>query len=210
MHHLDFSLLPEINSGHTFASLDSSIVSKLSVLPETVVRAESAASFFALSPKFKWTPQSPETDDNFKSEAFIRASLAEFVSMEDTLPRDLKRIQSKAGPIKLNMSKNPMLHIIRELRNLEIHVRTSRVGTFDHAILIGKDEIPSDRSARFLEDISVESFANLRNAKHYRPEDLQAMVEWMNRSQRIFGISEIIFRAIEAFSLEIIQKYKLT
>ena len=211
MHQLDFSLLPKINSGRTFASLDASVVGKLSLLPETLSRAESAANFFALKPEFKWSSHSlPEDDDRLKTEAFIRASLAELVSMEDTLPRDLKRIGLNDTSIKLNDSRNPLLHIIRELRNLEIHVRTSRIGRFEKAVLIGEDKIPIDISCDFLEDISVESCGGLRNAKNYNPDDLKTMIGWMNQAQNEFGISELIFRAIEIFSLEIIEKYRLT
>ncbi len=209
MHSLDFNLLPTIDSAHTFCSIPDDLVTGLAALPETLCRAESAASFLGKQPTHRWSSRPPQEDEDRKDEAFIRASLAEFVSMEDTLPRDLERIGLDRKAIRLNSSPHPLLHVLRELRNMEIHVRTSQVAHFPIRVLYGVDRVPGSFTVTHLTGITSAEFTRLRNAACYHPNDISRMITWFNDAQIRFGITELILRGIETHGRQIVSQYGL-
>ena len=68
---------------------------------------------------------------NRKKTIFVqafRAALAEFVSIEDILPLDLTARGITKQRLRLNETPNPHLHVFRELRNHEIHLRPAIPG----------------------------------------------------------------------------------
>ncbi len=199
-HMLDFGLLPAIDSAHTFCTLDSAILKGLSRFSETRRRAESAASFLGAQPAGRWSSEPDDEDAKRKDEAFIRASLAELVSMEDTLARDLKRNGLAAQRWRMYSCPNPLLHILRELRNMEVHIRTSTVSCFPIRVLYGQDRTPGRFTVTHLEPISLDDFMQLNNANNYRKEDVCRLLDWFEKSQRVFGIRELILRGIEAYA----------
>jgi len=84
-HILDFSLLPDLSYAHFVLDFYDDIEHSMSVFKDTYERAEGARLFLSAYGSIGC----PRTKQ--QSEAFLRASLAEFVSMEDAIKRDLKK-----------------------------------------------------------------------------------------------------------------------
>ena len=210
MYNLDFTLLPDMSRGSVRTASGENTSRKLSVLTQTFDRAQSAM-------QLAYYLNSVETffshADSKLRESFLRASLAEFVSMEETLIRDLKRngITNKSI-IKATDSANPLLHIVRELRNLEIHLHSSSIHTsrtkfyLPHQTEPDKD-LEIDLDIWFIGDISITDFKHLRNSKRYNNNDIVDMLNWFNKSQKIYGIHEILRMAIQEYSELIITFY---
>jgi hypothetical protein len=117
---------PTIDYGHVFVSLDEKVEKKLPTFPQTYSRAECAMRFcWFISGSEDTLIYADLGRRNRLREGFLRASLAEFVAMEETLVRDLVSANINKRAIKITNSSNPLLHILRELRNLEIHLTSS-------------------------------------------------------------------------------------
>src|SRR5215208_4202399 len=98
---LDFSLLTRPKFRELYLGLPPEIEEAIKVFPETSARFEGALKFcwyISATPDvlFAEEPQATRV-----REAFLRASLAEYVSIEDTLKRDLEKLNTKAKPIKI-------------------------------------------------------------------------------------------------------------
>ena len=196
---LDFTLLPDLTKGHFALILGKEIENNMSRFVETYERVNGAILF---SSAYGCT-LIPRT--NQQSEAFFRASLAEFVSMEETLERDLLKLKINKKSIKINDSKNPLLHIIRELRNLEIHLKTSNLLRKKRKALWADKEI--DFSYDIINSIEIKDFNSLRNAKYYKEDDIKEMLKWFNNAQIEWGVRDLVFRTVRCFCLEIIRTY---
>lgn len=152
-------------------------------------------------------------DPTVLRQGFMRASLAEFVGMEEALKRDLPRLAIPAAPIKANDGNRPLLHIIRELRNFELHLHSSPLTRQITQVLWpgpmdAKEEgTPFEYQGWIIDDLTESQFRLLNNARHYRGDDIRQLVAWFNSAQREWGIHDLILRAIETFCIDIISHY---
>jgi hypothetical protein len=130
----------------------------------------------------------------------LRAALAELVSVEDVLPLDLTGGPHARQRFRMNDSPLPHLHLVRELRNYQLHLKHSPLSKFTSDLMWGhpdrlSEATPISVSRWLLDDVTVESFSRLKNAKHYRPAELAAMINWFNTTQNDWGVHEIILRS---------------
>ena len=190
--HLDFSLLPSVDVGRTFWSLPPEIAAGIENHPETLLRAKAASHFCGLAPYPERTG-----DENLRlREAYLRAALGEFVTMEDALRSDCP-----ANPRRIVDSQNPLLHIIKQLRNLQFHLQTSILTPEQQRVLFRGDE--HDMDIYHIGDLDVSDFDKLRDARRYTDSDKIQMLAWFNQSQRVWGTADLVRRAVEAFASEI-------
>jgi hypothetical protein len=119
---LDFSLLSKSYSKSISVRLPDEISRAIEVLPETSARIEVALRFCWFISGTKDILHTDEPRATHLREAFLRATLAEYKSVESALERDLKKLQRNQKAIKITDSKNPLLHLMHEMRNLEIHL----------------------------------------------------------------------------------------
>lgn len=195
---LDFGLLPQLDSYRVFLSLDDEIKTALAKLPETLARAKGACHHC----------HGVRSDGAIEAkESALRSALAEFVSMEESLERDVNNARVVAAPVKITESQNPLLHSIRELRNLEIHLQTSRLKSVEKPVIYVGDNCQTD--IWVVGDIAESDFMKLRNAKHYKRDDVVEMVDWFNWAQKEWGIDQLIYRAIVEYCRMIIKTYNL-
>jgi hypothetical protein len=205
---LDSSNFPKLDSFHVFTSLKKEVKNILPFYPQTYCRAECAMQFCWL---ILGNKEQLFTDDLTKQnrirESYLRASLAEFVSMEDTI----KRETNSKNPIKLNNSSNPLLHILRELRNLEIHLTSSTLSYRTENVIWGEGEIQQALEIKIwsINNLKPEDFLELNNAKHYDKQELIKAADIFLKLQSKWGINEMIFQGINLFCEEIIDCYGL-
>ncbi len=73
---------------------------------------------------------SPENNPATKK-AYLRAALSEFVSIEEVLIQDLEANKIIADVLKINATQNPLFHILKQLRNYNIHLGISGLNYSD-------------------------------------------------------------------------------
>src|ERR1041385_3698460 len=193
---LDFGLLPRLGSYRVFLSLGDEIERALAKLPDTLARANGACHHC----------HGVGGDGAIEAkESALRSALADFVSMEDSWGRDLTKAGMVAAPIKVIVSQNPLLHITRELRNLEIHLQTSRLKPLEKEVTYAGDNRRID--IWVVGDIAESDFMKLRNANRYKRDDVVKMIDWFNWAQKQWGIDQLIYRAVVEYCRMIIKTY---
>ena len=190
---LDFSLLPSVDVGRTFWSLPPEIAAGIERYPETLLRAKAAAYFCGLAPY----PERTGAENLRLREAHLRAALGEFVSMEEALRSDCAGDDVR----RIVDSQNPLLHIIKQLRNLQFHLQTSTLTPEQQRVLFMDAE--HDIDIYYINDIGISDFDRLRDANRYADPDKLQMLTWFNESQRVWGAADLVRRAVEAFAVEI-------
>src|SRR5262245_26466732 len=102
-HILDFSDLPDLASSKICTRIDDTVAKAIAMFPQTAERALCATRFCW------WICSVEETWEEHIAlrQGFMRASLAEFVGMEEALERDLIRLAIPANPIRANSGQRP-------------------------------------------------------------------------------------------------------
>ncbi len=196
---VDFSLACDLSWGHLIRKLKPELNAKLAQFPETHDRAVGA---FWFSHLLDGEPLGLK-----QRESYLRAGLAEFVSMQDSLARDLKHAQISAQPLKIRECQEPEVHIFQYLRNLELHLQTSQVVSGRMNVVAGENEL--EITTWFIGDLDFALVAEARNAAWYSEPDLRSLVEWFNNAQKAWGIDELLRRAVIAYATRIVELYSL-
>jgi hypothetical protein len=200
---LDLQQLIRIDRGHVFLRLDEDVEDGLRRFPEVRDRLLNALYFCGCIES--------DTENRLRS-GYLRAALAELVSVEDALYRLQRRNELPRGVHRLHHSSNPLLHIVRELRTLEIHLRSSTLDSEKRELLWGHVDSPQDATPVcwtiwWLDDLDLQAFEELSNFKRYdRPAFANALA-WFDEAQREWGIGELVLRAIKAYARELHEHY---
>ncbi len=203
-HSLDFQLLPSVNCGHAFMRLDDNIAAGIASLTKLSERASNAVRFAYWAGGTSEILRCPESEVQQLREGCFRAALTEFASMEEVQVLDYKDRGASRMPLKLNETSNPLLHLFRELRNLEVHLRHSELRSVPKDVLWGHKDRPAEATALtisiwILDGVTPQSFGLLRNAKHYTSDQIVQMVSWLNTTQEQWGIQEVFLLAVEEY-----------
>lgn len=197
---IDMALVPDLSWGHLKVRLNPEVQERLSPFTETLDRANGA---FWFTHKINW----PDTEIK-RRESYLRASLAEYMSMEDTLPRDLEKNGISKRAVKIYDFQNPVLHIVRMLRNIEIHLRSSTLSSDKIPAVAG--DVRFNNRVWFINDLEFDQVvSDLDNAQYYSEEDLRMLIEWFNDAQKRMGVEELIRRAVTTFARHIADEYTL-
>ena len=212
---LDFSLLPDLSYTKAWFQLDDNLVKALEHFPNVLYRAENTVKFSWFVSQDAKTLYCSESVTTRLKEGFLRASLAEFASIDDILKIDVASFNHSQKAYKWFETQNPMLHIIHELRNFEIHLNATRLSHENKPALWGKKENPEkavslDAEIWTVDEISETDFSKLKNAKYYSPEQIQKLVSWFNSAQKAWGVNDLVFRAVETYCYEIVNVYSLS
>jgi hypothetical protein len=134
--------------------------------------------------------------------------------MEDALQRDLAQAGRSEPVARIACTADPLLHIIRELRNLEIHLHSSSL-TAHEITVFWRDRTNPDREhaltddAWCIDDLTPQRFSLSRNARHYTQANMQRLVKWFNAAQQEWGVAELVRLAILRYRRLIIDRYQL-
>jgi len=201
---LDFTLLPDITHGRAFMRLDDAALSGIASLRRVSERAKNATQFAYWSAASSEMLRCPESEAQHLREGCFRAALTEFASIEEVQVEDYAEIGITRRPLRLNDTANPLLHIFREIRNLEVHLRQSALRSQPKEVLWGHMSRPEEArpltiSIWRIDSVTPQAFGMLRNAKHYTPDQITAMVDWLATAQGEWGIAEVFLLAVEEY-----------
>lgn len=202
---LNFDLLPEMTHGRAFMRMDDDVASGIASLRRVSERASNAIRFAHWVGANSDVLRCPDSEAQQLREGCFRAALTEFASIEEVQCLDYKGLGISRAPLRLNDTPNPLLHIFRELRNLEVHLRQSELRSQQKDVLWGHMSRPTEAmpltiSIWTVEGLTPHAFGLLRNAKkHYTPDHISKMMSWLNAAQNEWGIQEVFLLAVEEY-----------
>ncbi len=193
---LDLERLKPIDRGHVRLILEQNDKERLAQFPELLDRIENSLYFVS---------QIAGNHEERLRGGFLRAALTELASLEDVQKRQ------NSDPIRSHMltcSRHPLLCVVRELRNLEIHISSSSINHEKRNLFWGNVDGPANADAvcwsiYWIDNLSFEKFQRLRHVERYDKSDLEKALSWFDDVQRDWGISEIVFRAITEYAREL-------
>ncbi|MBN8884610.1 MAG: hypothetical protein J0I77_02710 [Rudaea sp.] len=199
---LDFSVLPAVQSMSIFRGFDRDIERAMiaaNLFDETLDRARGSVMLLH---------NAPTGDETWRAEAYIRGGLAEFGAMGDALSRDLhiaSRIERPHAPL---LSKNPLIHLLCAMRNVEIHTAPSKaLSSKANVTLRHPDGSDSDSELPIvlIKDLRVARLLAKREVRRrYKREHFEMIVEWFNEKQKVFGAPYLMGRGVEIYCSEIL------
>ena len=187
---------------HIFLFANNFIPDKLSQFPIT---SERAIGVFELASKIGG-------DDHRLSGIYLRASLGELVSIEETLKIDFP----KKEPLKLNQVKNTLLHVLRELRNYQFHLNNVDLNFNESESTIIKENDPSFSMGPFktkstiidnLELTELRKLKNIRN--YYQTEEIEHMITQMDIWQTEYSIGTLVLKGLKFYTHELLTYYNI-
>jgi hypothetical protein len=199
---LDLALLPAIPSTSVFGTLDRNVEKSLKstgILAETLDRVRGTVMlFYCVDGKA----------ESWENEAYLRAGLSEFASIPDAHGRDLVAAGLNKQKYAVCKSKNPLLHLMYILRNVNIHAGRSRSVQKNTTVLYAEKEYTYP--AVILSDLMVNQLVAKREvSRGYRRQDLEDVVSWFNHKQEIFGAYHLFVRGVEIYCSELVS-YQLS
>lgn len=188
-HELEFS---PINPSHyaVFFSLEDNCRAALSAFPETLSRIEGALHF-----AHRLRIAGEEGPEERLAGSYLRASLAEYVAIDEMAKAEFD------NDFSLLKTRCPLPHILKILRNYQMHIGTTKVSEENMELLyrgetfeLGKWVVTDVESGHLL---SLHAFTDNRGRPAmYSEQTAEKMVEWLNESQRTFGFPHLIHTAV--------------
>lgn len=197
---LDFTLLPVIDYESYLLGLRREIedrMERIGFLSETLNRARGAAMLFH---------KTNGELENWRNEAFIIGGLCNFVSMEEALTRDLKKSPGPLSMVTIKDSKNPLLHLMDLLRDVNIHATSFTLSPQSITLINQAPEpLKFTKSVVLIADLNVQQLHRKQEAqRQYDQQDLGRIVNWFNEKQEIYGASHLLVKGVGVFCSEII------
>jgi hypothetical protein len=135
--------------------------------------------------------------------AYLRASLMEFAGMEEALRSDLSREKT---PLRISDTQNAMLVVLRELRNVQVHlVKNELLASTRRAVLrYREEEHQSELVALTVPRADLNLLKDPRTAPYCHRGDFESAVDWLAAAQEHWGIADVVMRGIWSFAEAIV------
>jgi hypothetical protein len=207
---LDFQQLPLLDNKRSWlCNLGDERTKSLNSFMQVFERADCALYFTA---KFH------SENNEIVKKGLLRAAISEFVSIEEVIKIDSEINNISLSPLLIIMTENPLLHIVKQLRNYNIHLGSSVIdytegtkrtfGTFDQ-FESGTGYEYTDSEA-IITNLDISKFNKLKDAKHYDEQDKINIINWFNQNQTRWGVDHLIYLATLDYCDRIITYYNLT
>ncbi len=137
--------------------------------------------------------------------AYLRAALMEYVGMEEVLPIDLRGLPTRQVPTTIWGTENPMLILVRELRNIQLHLVNSELIRHPRkAYLKAKPDQLINVSAHTILEADLDKLTISKNAKQFNSQDFAKAVAWLKCTQLHWGIADVVIESIWEFARRIV------
>ena len=129
-----------------------------------------------------------------KDASYIRASLCDFVSIEEYIKQSYPDLNIEN--YRFYKSTNPIFHMLKLLRNYNIHLSDSTLANKSMMVRIPKDGTDDfEIQVEFISNLSIPEIRKLYSAKDYTDQQLQKMIECFEKEQHEFGVSALIIKS---------------
>ena len=199
MKQINLNLLETVDRAHVYLAIPDEVKDSLKGYPEILDRVLNSLEFLCRI--------DGDYHDRFRC-ALIRAALTELVSIED-VQDTLVNKGNWAKKCMINDSGNPLLCVVRELRHYGIHISSMAVDMEKKDFMWGDFQKPSQatpvfgKNIYYVNNIFLCEFKKLKNYKTYDGKQLECALDWFNQTQKEWGITEMLYRAILLFSCEL-------
>jgi hypothetical protein len=200
---LNFDSLPTFESTPLFFTLAAEVDERLRTLPATYARCNAALRFMSnIGAGAGHMHVRAEEVDSMRV-AYLRASLMEFAGMEEALGIDVGRGQA---PLRISDTRNAMLVVLRELRNVQIHlIKSDLLSSNRSAVLrFQGEEHEHELTALTIPRLDLNRLKDPRNRTYCHREDFERAVDWLAEAQEHWGIADVIMRGIWAYAEAIV------
>ena len=139
-----------------------------------------------------------------RREMYLRAALSEFASMEYALRID----RPKPSDVhKIRASANPLLHVVRALRDMNVHLASSRLAQRSRPAVwpIKPDPVHFDFDLWVITELEPGALGN-RTGVSYASGDVQRLIDWFMPAQAEWGVHHLVRLAVLAYSREVLSK----
>jgi hypothetical protein len=198
-----FDNLPTFERTPLFVSLDDDIDQRLRKLPDTYARCN-AALRFNLWGRLKADMLGVREDELVSIQAAcFRASLMEFVGMEEALPSEV------TSPLRIRDTRNAMLVVLRELRNIQVHVTQSDfISTKRPAVLRWNEkEHEHELIALTIPQTDLNRLKDKRKISHYDRADFERAITWLEQAQEHWGIHDVLLQGIWTYAQCVVEAH---
>lgn len=191
-----FDDLPTFGRTPLFVSLDQDVDQRLRALPDTYARCN-AALRFNLWGRYKADMLGVREEELVSMQAAcFRASLMEFVGMEEALRSEV------TSALRIRNTRNAMLVVLRELRNIQVHVTQSDfISTKRPAVLRWNEkEHEHELTALTIPQADLNHLRNKRKISHYDRADFESAITWLEQAQEHWGIHDVLLQGIWTYA----------
>lgn len=131
--------------------------------------------------------------------SYTRAALAEFSGIDELIENNFENL--KRNDYLIYKQRNPLFHIMKLLRNYNIHVAESTIcdKQINVALPLRPQEV-FEIKASHISNLSAESLKKLNSAKDYSISELQKMIEHFDNAQHKFGVSDLLITGVVLYS----------
>lgn len=201
---LDFDNLPVVDRGRAFFRVQRELSQDLRRMPRVFERVENAFRFLYWSMQDADSLRCPDEAGPAFRDGCVRAALTEVVSIEDMQAHDFREIGIHVSQLKLNDGSSPSWHLVRELRNLQTHLRQDTMSHTPKDVFWGHLDKPTETwpltiNIFILQGIDERAFQSLQNAKRYSSDEIVRMIQWFNKAQGEWGVQEVLACVIEDY-----------
>ncbi len=174
----DATAFPSFKSGHV---LPPKITSAKIKNPD--LRGCLSASIF-LASQIQLAEGSVHLMANQIRSIYFRAALAELVRVEDIT-------KALRCPFILKDTSDPLLHVMKLLRNYQVHIGDSAIAAGSIAVLY--EGVGVSYESFIVDNLSACGLRELDSAKNYSNEQLDELVSLFDVHQRKFGVVQLLY-----------------
>jgi hypothetical protein len=193
---LRFDELPTFERTPLFVSLADDIDQRLRTLPDTYARCN-AALRFNLWGRLKADMLGVREEEIASMQsACVRASLMEFVGMEESLPSEVR------SALRIRDTQNAMLVVLRELRNIQVHVTQSGFISSKRRTVLRWNEKEHEHElvALTIPQADLDRLRDKRKISHYDRADFERAISWLEQAQEHWGIHDVLLQGIWTYA----------
>lgn len=118
---------------------------------------------------------------------YFRAALAEIIRTEDIM-------QESGTPFRFRDTDNPLLHILKILRNYEIHIGQNHISAGN--VLVRHGEAEGVYESFIVTNLNTDELLKLKDVPgYYTAEQLDELIKLFDTHQRRFGVVQLLFNA---------------
>ncbi|MBP6740263.1 MAG: hypothetical protein KA146_09735 [Leptospiraceae bacterium] len=189
---IDFSKWPENIYAPAIFTLNRKQNKKLEHFPVTKKHIECLLSFL-----WHCSVQDQELLMHYR-EGYLRAALMEFSLLEDSLNDEYP-----SNSFKFIGGDEPIFHLLKMLRNTQLHLRNISLEEMEFEYIWGKDEDGNPRTwqgkIHISQDLHISDLSKWKGLKYYEEEQVIKILNWFNKEQKSFGIQNLIYQGMNRF-----------
>lgn len=190
---LDYSLFPKMESGYLIIPTPDEGLREFSDLYDRFCSAIYMAS------KIGGESSKYMLSNKAHSSGYTRAALAEFAGIDEFIEQHFKQLKRETYIIY--KQPNPLFHIMKMLRNYNVHVAESTFSEKEiNVVSPSKPEENFDIKIYYINNLSAEKLKQLKSAKDYSKAEIEKMVTHFENAQHEFGISDLLVRGVILYS----------